>query len=43
MKKRIDTFGVTEFLITRQLTPHIPILPEAIAQSGIEAWRAGHA
>jgi len=43
MKKRIDAFGVTESRITRQLTPHIPILPKAIAQSGIEAWKAGHA
>ena len=41
MKKLIVTFDITGSRITRQLTPHIPILSEQIAQSGIEAWRAG--
>jgi uncharacterized protein (DUF849 family) len=41
MKKLIVTFDITGSRITRQLTPHIPILSEEIAQSGIEAWRAG--
>jgi 3-keto-5-aminohexanoate cleavage enzyme len=33
--------GITGSRITRQQTPYIPITPEEIAQSGIEAWRAG--
>ena len=41
MKKLIITVGITGSRITRQQTPHIPITPEEIAQSGIEAWRAG--
>jgi len=41
MEKLIITVGITGSRITRQQTPHIPILPEEIAQSGIEAWRAG--
>jgi 3-keto-5-aminohexanoate cleavage enzyme len=41
MDKLIITVGVTGSRITRQQTPHIPITPEEIAQSGIEAWRAG--
>jgi len=41
MEKLIITVGITGSRITRQQTPHIPITPEEIAQSGIEAWRAG--
>jgi 3-keto-5-aminohexanoate cleavage enzyme len=43
MKKMIITVGITGSRITRQQTPYIPITPEEIAQSGIEAWRAGAA
>jgi 3-keto-5-aminohexanoate cleavage enzyme len=41
MEKLILTVGITGSRITRQQTPHIPITPQEIAQSGIEAWRAG--
>jgi len=41
MEKLIITVGVTGSRITREQTPHIPITPEEIAQSGIEACRAG--
>jgi len=41
MAKLIISVGVTGSRITRQQTPYIPITPEEIAQSGIEAWRAG--
>jgi 3-keto-5-aminohexanoate cleavage enzyme len=41
MEKLILTVGITGSRITRKQTPHIPITPEEIAQSGIEAWRAG--
>jgi 3-keto-5-aminohexanoate cleavage enzyme len=41
MEKLIITVGVTGSRITRQQTPHIPITPEEIARSGIEAWKAG--
>jgi len=41
MDKMIITVGITGSRITRKQTPHIPILPEEIARSGIEAWRAG--
>jgi len=41
MEKLIVTVGITGSRITRQQTPYIPITPEEIAQSGIEAWRAG--
>lgn len=41
MEKLIITVGVTGSRITRQQTPYIPIMPEEIARSGIEAWRAG--
>jgi 3-keto-5-aminohexanoate cleavage enzyme len=43
MEKMIITVGLTGSRITRQQTPYIPITPEEIAQSGIEAWRAGAA
>jgi len=41
MGKMIVTVGVTGSRITREQTPYIPITPEEIAVSGIEAWRAG--
>ncbi len=41
MEKLIVTVGITGSRITRQQTPYIPITPEEIAQSGIEAWKAG--
>ena len=41
MEKLIITVGITGSRITRKQTPHIPILPGEIAQSGIEAWQAG--
>lgn len=41
MEKLIISVGITGSRITREQTPYIPILPEEIAQSGIEAWRAG--
>lgn len=41
MEKLIITVGITGSRITRQQTPYIPITPEEIARSGIEAWRAG--
>ena len=41
MEKLIITVGVTGSRITRKQTPYILITPEEIAQSGIEAWRAG--
>lgn len=41
MEKIIITVGVTGSRITRSQTPYIPITPEEIARSGIEAWRAG--
>lgn len=41
MGKLIITVGITGSRITREQTPHIPIYPEEIAQSGIDAWKAG--
>ena len=41
MEKLIITVGITGSRITRQQTPYIPIAPQEIAQSGVEAWRAG--
>jgi len=41
MEKIIITVGITGSRITRQQTPYIPLTPEEIAQSGIEAWKAG--
>ena len=41
MEKLIISVGVTGSRITRQQTSYIPITPEEIARSGIEAWRAG--
>lgn len=41
MEKLIITVGITGSRITRKQTPYIPITPEEIARSGIEAWKAG--
>jgi 3-keto-5-aminohexanoate cleavage enzyme len=41
MEKLIISVGITGSRITRKQTPYIPISPEEIARSGIEAWRAG--
>jgi 3-keto-5-aminohexanoate cleavage enzyme len=41
MDKLVITVGITGSRITRQQTPYIPISPQEIAQSGIEAWKAG--
>jgi 3-keto-5-aminohexanoate cleavage enzyme len=41
MEKLIITVGITGSRITRQQTPYIPITPEEIAHSGIDAWKAG--
>ena len=41
MEKLIISVGITGSRITRQQTPHIPITPEEIARSGIEACKAG--
>ena len=41
MEKLIIAVGITGSRITRNQTPYIPILPEEIARSGIEAWEAG--
>jgi 3-keto-5-aminohexanoate cleavage enzyme len=41
MEKLIITVGITGSQITRQQTPYIPVTPQEIAQSGIEAWKAG--
>jgi 3-keto-5-aminohexanoate cleavage enzyme len=41
MEKLIITVGVTGSRISRQQTPYIPITPEEIARSGMEAWKAG--
>jgi 3-keto-5-aminohexanoate cleavage enzyme len=43
MGKLIITVGITGSRITREQTPHIPITPAEIAQSGIEAWKSGAA
>jgi 3-keto-5-aminohexanoate cleavage enzyme len=41
MEKMIITVGITGSRITRQQTPYIPITPEEIARSGIDAAKAG--
>lgn len=41
MQKLIICVGVTGSRITREQTPYIPITPTEIAQSAIEAWKAG--
>ena len=37
----IITVGITGSRIGKQQTPHIPITPDEIVRSGIEAWKAG--
>jgi 3-keto-5-aminohexanoate cleavage enzyme len=39
--KLIISVGITGSRVTRKQTPYIPVTPEEIAQSGIEAWKAG--
>jgi 3-keto-5-aminohexanoate cleavage enzyme len=41
MEKLVITVGITGSRITRKQTPYIPILPQEIARSGIEAWKKG--
>jgi 3-keto-5-aminohexanoate cleavage enzyme len=41
MNKLIITAAITGSRITRQQTPHIPILPQEIADSAVEACNAG--
>ena len=41
MEKLMITAAITGSRNTRMQTPYIPILPEEIARSGIEAWEAG--
>ncbi len=41
MDKVIITAAITGSRMTRDIAPHIPITPEEIAQSAVEAWRAG--
>ncbi|MGC1403744.1 MAG: 3-keto-5-aminohexanoate cleavage protein [Thermodesulfobacteriota bacterium] len=41
MEKLIITVGITGSRITRDQTPYIPITPDEIARSGVEAWKAG--
>ena len=41
MEKLMITSAITGSRNTRMQTPYIPILPEEIARSGIEAWEAG--
>ncbi len=41
MDKLIISVGITGSRITREQTPYIPITAQEIAQSGIEAWKAG--
>lgn len=43
MDKLIITAAITGSSITRQQTPHIPITPEEIVASSIDAWKAGAA
>ena len=41
MDELIITAGLTGSRIGKERTPHIPVTPAQIAQSGIQAWRAG--
>jgi 3-keto-5-aminohexanoate cleavage enzyme len=41
MNKLIISAGITGSRITREQTPYIPITPAEIAQSAIDAWKAG--
>ncbi len=43
MEKLIITAAITGSRITREMTPHIPITPQEIAQSAVECWKAGAA
>jgi len=43
MEKLIITAAITGSRITREMTPHIPITPQEIAQSAVESWNAGAA
>ena len=43
MDKLVVTAGLTGSRITKEQTPHIPITPDEIVASGVEAWRAGAA
>jgi 3-keto-5-aminohexanoate cleavage enzyme len=41
MEKVIITAAITGSRMMRDIAPHIPITPEEIAQSAVEAWQAG--
>jgi len=41
MDKLVITAGLTGSRISKKQTPHIPITPDEIVESGAEAWRAG--
>ena len=41
MEKLVVTAGLTGSRISKEQTPHIPITPDEIVASGVEAWRAG--
>lgn len=43
MDKLIVTAGLTGSRISKEQTPYIPVSPDEIVESGIEAWRAGAA
>ena len=43
MSKLVVTAGLTGSRITREQTPHIPVTPDEIVESGVAAWRAGAA
>ncbi len=43
MEKVIITAAITGSRISRKQTPYIPITPDEIVQSAIEAWEAGAA
>jgi 3-keto-5-aminohexanoate cleavage enzyme len=41
VEQLIITAGLTGSRIGKEQTPHIPITPDEIVRSGVEAWRAG--
>jgi 3-keto-5-aminohexanoate cleavage enzyme len=41
IEKLVISVGITGSRISKEQTPYIPITPEEIASSGIEAWKAG--
>ncbi len=43
MDALIVTCGLTGSRISKEQTPHIPVTPDEIVASGVEAWRAGAA